>query len=191
MWEKWAQKQSLHKSCLAAKLAHGSGCADKIKTEVGILGAVLWLNRSVYRQKYPLGLHPPGRDIAVFFPLSLMEVKRLNPANVPPYFCPTKPSCTSPPGTASAARVVRRRQVVVVVMLRVTCGVCSAADEMLILNFPISLSQTYATRCCQPAAGCTVQGEWMLRRALPDTSPTPQAADLPSFASWEGRSRCG
>lgn len=80
---------------------------------------------------------------------------------------------------------------VVVVMLRVTCGVCSAADEMLILNFPISLSQTYAIRCCQPAAGCTVRGEWMLRRALPDTSPTPQAADLPSFASWEGRSRCG
>lgn len=30
----------------------------------------------------------------------------------------------------------------------------------------------------------------MLRRALPDTSPTPQAADLPSFASWEGRSMC-
>lgn len=47
------------------------------------------LNRSVYRQKYPLGLHPEGRDIAVFFPLTLMEVKRLNhtpcPGNVPPY----------------------------------------------------------------------------------------------------------
>lgn len=36
------------------------------------------LNRSVYRQKHPLGLHPEGRDIAVFFPLTLMEVKRLN-----------------------------------------------------------------------------------------------------------------
>lgn len=153
------------------------------------------LNRSVYRQKYPLGLHPPGRDIAVFFPLSLMEVKRLNhmqcPANVPPYFCPTKPSCTFPPGAASAARVVQRRQVVLVVMLRVICGVCSVTDEMLILNFPISLSQTYPVCCCRPAAGCTAQGERTLRRALPDTGPTPQAADLPSFASWEVRSRCG
>ena len=71
------------------------------------------LNRGAYRRKYPLGLHPEGRAIAVFFPLTLMEVKEAEPHAVPckcvpSCFCPTKPSRTFSPGSASVAGGVQR-----------------------------------------------------------------------------------
>lgn len=49
------QKESLHKSCLAAELAHGNDCADKMKAEVGILRALLCSKTVFIGKKILLG----------------------------------------------------------------------------------------------------------------------------------------